>query len=140
MEKSFDVAKEQYEAHTCTLEAKITRLNGTIRHLETRRSQDLEGFLNEVSLLRKKLEVIDKRLRQMRLIERLGEDDRLDRMLQEIENKMPLLETEDGVYSLQLSSPNDLAQEVQRIQSSLVGIEQKIRKSRTIKSDENESS
>ena len=101
------------------------------KKLETRRSQDVEGFVNDVSLLRKKVSVIDRRLHQMRLIERLGEDDRLDRMLQDLENRMPMFDSEDGRdYLKACSSTAELENELQKIQSSLIGIEQKIRQSR----------
>lgn len=85
-----------------------------------------EGFVNEISLLRKKLEVIDRRLHQMRLVERLGEDDRLDRMLQSLENKMPDLGV-NGDY-LRTCSVSDVTSEVQNIQNTLFQIEQKIAK------------
>jgi len=86
---------------------------------------DVEGFVNEISLLRKKLSVVDRRLHQMRLIERLGDDDRLDRMLQDLENKIPILDESD--YASKLRNSVNLAEEVERLQSALVGIEQKLR-------------
>lgn len=86
--------------------------------------------MNEVSLLRKKLSVVDRRLHQMRLVERLGEDDRLDRMLQELENKMPDLGSQEDNAFVKLCSSDQLAEEVDKIHTSLIGIEQKIRLSR----------
>ena len=132
LEKTFAAARDQYASRIADLESKISKLTSINRQLETRRSLDLEGFVNEVSLLRKKLSVVDRRLHQMRLIERLGEDDRLDRMLQDLQNKMPDLGTDENDVSVKFCSADQLAEEVQRIQSSLIGIEQRIRDSRNL--------
>eukprot|EP00210_Caulerpa_lentillifera_P000787 g762.t1 len=116
LEQILNSVKEDYERRTTELEEKSSRLSAKNKQLETRRSLDKEGFVSEISLLRKKLEVIDRRLHQMRLVERLGEDDRLDKMLQDLENKMPDLGPDD-VY-LKTCSISDVTSESSVMSSS----------------------
>lgn len=106
------------------LEERASKLVSKNKQLETRRLLDKEGFVNEIALLRKKLEVIDRRLHQMRLVERLGEDDRLDRMLQNLENKMPELAPEHNY--LKTCNVSDVTSELSKIQETLFTIEHKI--------------
>lgn len=116
--------KEDYEKRVIELEERWSKLVSKNKQLETRRLLDKEGFVNEIALLRKKLEVIDRRLHQMRLVERLGEDDRLDRMLQNLENKMPELAPEDNY--LKTCNVSDVTSELSKIQETLFTIEHKI--------------
>ena len=50
---------------------------------------DLEGFTTDVSLLRKQLAAVDRKLHQMRLLERLQNDERLATLLHSLENRAP---------------------------------------------------
>lgn len=81
-------AKAQYERRAADLEARCARLVEDNRALEVRRSRDVEGYLNDISLLRKQLSAIDRKLLQMRLVERLDDDERLDRLLDQLESKV----------------------------------------------------
>lgn len=49
----------------------------------------MEGFTNDVSLLRKQLASVDRKLHQMRLLDRLEDDDRLASVLQQLQKKVP---------------------------------------------------
>lgn len=122
--------RERYETRIVELESKIAKGLSINRQLETRRCQDREGFVNDVSMLRKKLSMIERRMHQMRLIERLSEDDRLDRMLQDLENKMPNLGPEESDYGFKLYSTESLVDEAQKIQKTLFGIEERLKQSR----------
>ena len=42
-----------------------------VRQLEVRRALDAEGWLNDVTILRKQLAAVDRKLHQMRLMDRL---------------------------------------------------------------------
>jgi hypothetical protein len=48
---------------------------------------DAEGFTSDVSLLRKQLSAVDRKLHQMRLQSRLEDDERLHGLLQKLERK-----------------------------------------------------
>jgi coiled-coil domain-containing protein 77 len=80
-------AKGQYEGRACELEARCARLAESCAALELRRARDAEGGLADVSALRKQLSAIDRRLLQMRLMERLEDDERLDRLLDQLGGK-----------------------------------------------------
>ena len=42
-----------------------------VKHLEIRRALDAEGWLSDVTILRKQLAAVDRKLHQMRLMDRL---------------------------------------------------------------------
>lgn len=81
--------KAQLEKRVSDLELKNQKLTEQNKALELRRHQDLEGWTADVTNLRKLLVAVDKKLHEMRLVERLGEDDRLDTILAHIRNKTP---------------------------------------------------
>lgn len=58
-------------------------------YIEQRRAMDHEGYGNELSLLKNQMIVIDKRLQQLNLLFNYEDDDRLDSMIQRLENKIP---------------------------------------------------
>lgn len=58
--------------------------------MEHRRALDMEGFTNDVSLLRKQLASVDRKLHQMRLLDRLEDDDRLHSVLQQLQKRSPV--------------------------------------------------
>ena len=81
--------RAQLEKRVSDLELKNQKLVDQNRALELRRHQDLEGWTADVTNLRKLLVAVDKKLHEMRLVERLGEDDRLDTILAHIRQKTP---------------------------------------------------
>ena len=42
-----------------------------VKQLEVRRALDAEGWLSDVTILRKQLQAVDRKLHQMRLVDRL---------------------------------------------------------------------
>jgi hypothetical protein len=80
-------AKAQYEGRAAELEARAARLAAANAALELRRARDAEGCAADISALRKQLAAIDRRLLQMRLVERLEDNERLDRLLDQLEGK-----------------------------------------------------
>eukprot|EP00775_Hariotina_reticulata_P012249 gene12249-12386_t len=67
------------------LEARVTKLLEANRQLELRRQLDVDGWTADVTSLRKTLAAVDRKLLQMRLIERLEDDERLDALLDQLE-------------------------------------------------------
>lgn len=62
--------KAQLEKRVSELEAKNTKLVEQNKTLELRRHFDMEGFVADVSNLRKMLSSIERKLHEMRLVER----------------------------------------------------------------------
>ncbi|KAF5830416.1 hypothetical protein DUNSADRAFT_14637 [Dunaliella salina] len=81
--------KAQYEKRIAELEEKCTRAVQANKQLELRRYQDMEGFTADVTHLRKTLTAVDRKLHEMRLIERLDDDDRLDTILNHLRRTRP---------------------------------------------------
>lgn len=65
--------KAQLEKRVSELEAKNTKLVEQNKTLELRRHFDMEGFVADVSNLRKMLSSIERKLHEMRLVERCVE-------------------------------------------------------------------
>ncbi|MEW5301830.1 MAG: hypothetical protein WDW36_004665 [Sanguina aurantia] len=79
----------QYERRVVELEAKTGRLSEANRVLELRRHMDMEGFDSDVSNLRRQLTSVERKLNEMRLVERIRDDDRLDTLLSHLRKKTP---------------------------------------------------
>ena len=71
------------------LEARCARLSEANRQLELRRALEADGWAADVALLRKQLAAVDRKLLQMRLIDRLDDDERLDALLDQLQKKAP---------------------------------------------------
>ncbi|KIZ06949.1 Coiled-coil domain-containing protein 77 [Monoraphidium neglectum] len=71
------------------LEARASRLQDSNRQLEQRRQLEVDGWGADVTLLRKQLAAVDRKLTQMRLIDRLEDDERLDTLLDQLQKKAP---------------------------------------------------
>ncbi|KAJ9527458.1 hypothetical protein QJQ45_025730 [Haematococcus lacustris] len=71
------------------LEAKISRLTAANKQLEVRRFQDQEGWSADVTSLRKQLTAIDRRLHEMRLADRLDDEDRLEAIIHGLRRRAP---------------------------------------------------
>ena len=50
---------------------------------------DIEGFTSDVTTLRRLLSAVDRRLHQTRLVQRLDDDERLDMLLEQLEQRSP---------------------------------------------------
>ncbi|GFR40782.1 hypothetical protein Agub_g1396 [Astrephomene gubernaculifera] len=79
----------QYDKRIAELELRAARLTESNRQLELRRHLDCEGWTADVTALRKTLTAVDRKLHEMRLVERLEDDDRLDAILQHLRKKAP---------------------------------------------------
>ncbi|KAF6256024.1 hypothetical protein COO60DRAFT_1627324 [Scenedesmus sp. NREL 46B-D3] len=71
------------------LEGRVSRLLDANRQLELRRQLDVDGWAADVTALRKTLGAVDRKLLQMRLIDRLEDDERLDALLDQLEKRVP---------------------------------------------------
>ena len=83
------VIATQYEKRIKELERENKATKKKMRDLETRRAMDLEGFTADVTTLRKLLSAVDRRLHQTRLAQRLDDDERLDSLLEQLEQRAP---------------------------------------------------
>ncbi|GAX72690.1 hypothetical protein CEUSTIGMA_g146.t1 [Chlamydomonas eustigma] len=91
--------KAQLEKRVTELEARSCKLAEQNKALDQRRHMDMEGFAADATHLRKMLASIDRKLHEMRLIDRLGEDDRLDSILAHLRQKNPsVLEDSDVTH------------------------------------------
>ena len=79
----------QYEKRIKDLEKETKKAKKNYHDLEKRRAMDLEGFTSDVTTLRKLLSAVDRRLHQTRLAQRLDDDERLDALLEQLENRAP---------------------------------------------------
>ena len=79
----------QYERRIKELERENKKTRKKMRDLEQRRAMDLEGFTSDVTTLRKLLSAVDRRLHQTRLAQRLDDDERLDALLEQLEQRAP---------------------------------------------------
>ncbi|GIM05695.1 hypothetical protein Vretimale_10129 [Volvox reticuliferus] len=82
-------AVAQYDRRVSELELKVARLTEANKQLELRRHLDCEGWTADVTALRKTLTAVDRKLHEMRLVERLEDDDRLDAILKHLRKKAP---------------------------------------------------
>ncbi|KAF8064637.1 ccdc77 [Scenedesmus sp. PABB004] len=82
-------SKEAAERRIAELEGRVGRLLEANRQLELRRQLDADGWAADVTRLRQSLAVVDRKLLQMRLIDRLDDDERLDALLDQLERKTP---------------------------------------------------
>lgn len=90
--------KAELEQRTNELEVKLAKTKDKLKQAENRRALEAEGFTNDVSLLRKQLGAVDRKLHQMRLQNRLQDDERLHSMLQKLEKKGPKCVDQVGFY------------------------------------------
>ncbi|KAG2498150.1 hypothetical protein HYH03_003908 [Edaphochlamys debaryana] len=84
-----NTAVAQYDRRIAELELKVARLAESNKQLELRRHLDCEGWTADVTALRKTLGAVDRKLHEMRLVERLEDDDRLDAILAHLRKKAP---------------------------------------------------
>lgn len=90
LETVHESMKFQYERRIRDLESKAKKLTEKNKQLEYRRALDSEGFTNDISLLRKQLLVLDRKLHQMRLLDQLENDERLATILKSLDKRIPL--------------------------------------------------
>jgi len=82
----------QYQNRLNELETQLAAAKDRYKKLEGRRTLDLEGFARDVTLLRQQLNKVERQLHQMRLVARLEDQDRLDTLLQMLEQRVPEVE------------------------------------------------
>jgi coiled-coil domain-containing protein 77 len=63
-------AVAQYDRRVNELELRVARLTEANKQLELRRHLDCEGWMADVTALRKTLTAVDRKLHEMRLVER----------------------------------------------------------------------
>lgn len=85
MEAAHGALKMNYEKRITELESNLQALRKKHKRLEYRRALDLAGFNSDVSNLRKQMSTVDRNLHRMRLIERLEDHQRLDYLLEYLE-------------------------------------------------------
>ncbi|GMH33975.1 hypothetical protein BSKO_01809 [Bryopsis sp. KO-2023] len=117
--------KGQYEQRASDLETKVQKLTEKNKQIEYRRALDLEGFTSDISLLRKQLLVLDRKLHQMRLLDRLEGDERLDAILKSLEKRAPSVKKK-GQKELGDGTLSEVASELGRIKGSIIGIEDRL--------------
>eukprot|EP00798_Chlamydomonas_sp_ICE-L_P012306 gene12306-15468_t len=81
--------KAQLERRVGELESKSSKLLEANKQLEMRRHMDMEGCTADITTLRKSIAAVNRKLHEMRLIERLGDDDRLDTIIEQLRKKAP---------------------------------------------------
>ena len=87
MEAAHGALKMNYEKRIAELESNLQKLKKKHKQLEYRRALDLAGFNSDVAQLRKQMTSVDGNLHRMRLIERLEDHQRLDYLLEYMEEK-----------------------------------------------------
>ncbi|EFJ43281.1 centriole protein [Volvox carteri f. nagariensis] len=112
-------AVAQYDRRVSELELKVARLSESNRQLELRRHLDCEGWTADVSALRKTLTAVDRKLHEMRLVERLEDDDRLDAILKHLRKKAPKVPLPCPPGSGAASGPGLSGGETQSVKSAL---------------------
>eukprot|EP00899_Mesostigma_viride_P008061 jgi/Mesvir1/17256/Mv07665-RA.1 len=105
LEISYAAVRVQSGKRIQALVDRVRKQKQQYRELQHRRALDLEGFTNDITLLRKKLAVVDRRLHQMRLMDRLEDDDRLDALIAAMERYVPSLAASDDDDSATSSQP-----------------------------------
>ena len=71
----------QLEARVSEAERQATRAAARARDVQQRRAHEMEGWAADVSQLRKRIAAVDRRLKQMALVQRLPDDERRDAVL-----------------------------------------------------------
>lgn len=119
--------KSQYEQRIGDMETKIMRLKEKNKQLEHRRALDLEGFTNDITILRKQLAVVDRKLHQMRLVDRLECDERLEALLRYLHKKAPGVGTGSEAGSRGSNSiTSEMAAELGRVKGGILGLESRL--------------
>eukprot|EP00884_Botryococcus_braunii_P009152 jgi/Botrbrau1/18238/Bobra.53_1s0092.1 len=81
--------KETLEDKVRNLTSRLAKAMEANKQLDLRRAMDMEGWSNDVGLLRKRLAAAERKLKEMKLIERLPDDERLDALLEGLQKKAP---------------------------------------------------
>eukprot|EP01026_Neomeris_dumetosa_P029646 TRINITY_DN23995_c0_g1_i4.p1 TRINITY_DN23995_c0_g1~~TRINITY_DN23995_c0_g1_i4.p1 ORF type:complete len:295 (+),score=54.52 TRINITY_DN23995_c0_g1_i4:580-1464(+) len=108
------------------LEGKVQKVNKRCAELEHRRALDLEGFTNDVSMLRKQLAAVNRRLHQMRILDRLEDEDKLEELLGYLERRAPDVRQISDDRS-EVSNSSQTAEDLRKIRQALNSLDDKIR-------------
>lgn len=136
LESMHTAVKSQYEQRVQDLESKWLKTKDKLKQAEYRRVLDAEGFTNDVSLLRKQLAAVDRKLHQMRLLDRLDDDERLHSLLQQLQKKAPGLKKsrnpDKGSRQVMqvdmLSETGEAADDLRAIKENLLMIEDRVQR------------
>ena len=96
LENALAAVRQQYEVRIADLESALAKLRSAHARLEKRRAFDVEGYIADVSAMRKKVTATERRLHQMRLCNRLDDDEKLDALLESLAARAPSPERERG--------------------------------------------
>lgn len=78
----------QYQQRVQQAEQAAQKAQEKARAAEARRANEAAGLLADLTLLRKRIANLERRMLQMRLVERLEDDERLDRLLGTLESQI----------------------------------------------------
>eukprot|EP01025_Chloroclados_australasicus_P041684 TRINITY_DN4434_c0_g1_i7.p1 TRINITY_DN4434_c0_g1~~TRINITY_DN4434_c0_g1_i7.p1 ORF type:complete len:407 (+),score=37.63 TRINITY_DN4434_c0_g1_i7:49-1269(+) len=119
-EESANTNQEKQKLAKQLEQNKIQRLNKRCAELEHRRALDLEGFTNDVTILRKQLAAIDRRLHQMRILDRLEDENKLEELLSFLEKRAPDVRSSVSQDDqIDLSHNSQTAKDLRKIRQAL---------------------
>lgn len=121
------------EARIDELEGRARRLADRNRRLEGRRAADMDGWISDVTLLRKQIAAVDRKLTQMRVMERLPDDERRDAILAKHARLAPA--PLGDVYELAF---HELVDEMRGLKASLLGMGQRVREQAELQEEDEE--
>ncbi|KAK9814374.1 hypothetical protein WJX72_004785 [[Myrmecia] bisecta] len=136
LESVHSAVKAQHERRIGELEGKVARLQEQNKQLEYRRALDVEGWVSDVTILRKQLAAVDRKLHQMRLKDRLQDDERLDALLDDLARRAPNVmrvqdenSSESSNHSVK-SATSELAADLKRVKGAIGGLETKLQRTK----------
>ncbi|KAK9784601.1 hypothetical protein WJX73_004449 [Symbiochloris irregularis] len=84
-----ELLQTQAAQQTGELQSALKRAQDNVRQLEQRRALDMEGWANDVSLLRRQAAAVHRKMHQMRIVDRLADDERRDNILDTLSARAP---------------------------------------------------
>ncbi|KAK9865785.1 hypothetical protein WJX84_006592 [Apatococcus fuscideae] len=119
---------------------KLERAQEAVRQLEIRRALDQEGWDSDVTLLRRQMSAVDRKMHQMRLVGRLDDDERLDAILRKLSHMAPSLPTSaahsaasQASQRIRAGPPSDTASLVSDVRRAKQGIDKLAERTRDLK-------
>ncbi|KAK9844770.1 hypothetical protein WJX74_006686 [Apatococcus lobatus] len=140
LEAAHSASQGQSETHTHELQEKLERAQEAVRQLEIRRALDQEGWDSDVTLLRRQMSAVDRKMHQMRLVGRLDDDERLDAILRKLSHMAPSLPTSaahsaasQASQRIRAGPPSDTASLVSDVRRAKQGIDKLAERTRDLK-------
>eukprot|EP00887_Chlorella_sp_A99_P000203 scaffold13.g203.t1 len=124
LETVHGLIKADLEGRVDELEQRCARLAEHNHRLQARRGNDMQGWISDVTLLRKQIAAVDRRLRQMRVLERLPDDERRDAILAKHAARAPSAAGGDDGYEL---SVEGMVEEMRGLKEALLGMGARVR-------------